>query len=276
MYNVLEQVVHSHFLIVTPFIFESTSSRLPANWRNEKRMKKELFTLRKSEAGFSLVELLVVISIISVMAAVTIFYATSHKKAFQPDEEALQLADILQEARQRALTERRTMRVEINLATYFVRLYDENRDATTSSDDVLLRGLQLFPSANVKIDTNPAEATYTPPETMPVPSAVFKPSVYTPSVSQSVCTIRFLANGTAVDAGTNAVGSGAVATGATIYVWKPNKTTPTNGDIIRGVTVLGPTGVIRLWEFNETSTATNKWMDSRRSSSYGTSGNSVP
>ncbi len=239
-------------------------------------MKKELFTLRKSEAGFSIVELLVVLSIIAVMAAVTIFYATAHKKAFQPDEEALQLADILQEARQRALTQRRTMRVEINLATNIVRLYDENRDATTATDDVLLRGLQLFPSANVKINTNPAEATYTPPESMPVPSAVFKPSVYPPSATQSVCTIRFLSNGTAVDAGNNGVGTGAVPTGATIYIWSPNKTTPTNGDIIRGVTVLGPTGVIRLWEFNEQSAATNKWKDSRRSSSYGASGNSVP
>lgn len=239
-------------------------------------MKKDVFTLPKAEAGFSVVELLVVLAIIAVMAAVTIFYATSHKKAFQPDEEALQIADILQEARQRALTERRAMRVEINLYTYMVKLYDENRDATTSADDVLLRGLKLFPNTSVKIDTNPSEASYTPPETMPVPSAVFKPSVYTPSISQSVCTIRFLANGTAVDAGTNAIGSGAVATGATIYVWSPNKTTPTSGDIIRGVTVLGPTGVIRLWEFNEQSAATNKWKDSRRSSSYGATGNSVP
>lgn len=239
-------------------------------------MNKEVFDLRRREAGFSVVELLVVLAIIAVMAAVTIFYATAHKKAFKPDEQALQIADILQEARQRALTERRTMRVEINLSTYMVRLYDENRDGTTSSDDVLLRGLKLFSNTDVKVDTNPSEASYTPPESMPVPSAVYKPSVYTPSASQTVCTIRFLANGTAVDAGNNAIGTGAVPTGVTLYVWSPNQATPTKGDIIRGVTVLGPTGVIRLWEFNESSAASNKWKDSRRSSSYGATGNSVP
>ncbi len=238
-------------------------------------MKKRSFAVPHGEAGFSVVELLVVVGIILVMAAITIFYATAHKKAYQPDEEALQIADILQEARQRALTQRRPMRVEINLSNNTVKLYDENRDQTTATDDVLLRGLTLYSTANVKIYTNPTEASYTPPETMPVPAAVFKASVYPASISQTVCTIRFLANGQAVDAGTNAIGSGAVPTGVTLYVWSPNQNTPTQADILRSVTVLGPTGVIRLWEFDHTSTATNKWKDSRRSTSYGTA-NATP
>jgi type II secretory pathway pseudopilin PulG len=233
-------------------------------------MKSRSIKALEAEAGFSAVEMLVVVSMILVLTAITIFYATPHKKAFQPDEEALQIADILQEARQRALTERRPMRVEINLSNYTVKLYDENVDQTTVNDDVLLRGLTLFADADVKINTNPTEATYTPPESMPVPAAVFKSSVYPPSISQTVCTIRFLANGTAVDAGTNAVGSGAVPTGITLFVWSPKKATPTQADILRSVTVLGPTGVIRLWEFDHDSSATNKWQDSRRSSSYGT------
>lgn len=230
----------------------------------------------KRQSGFSVIELLVVISIIAIMAGFAIFYVNGHKKAYQPDEQALQIADILQEARQRSLTQRRNMRVEINLTTNMVKLYDENTDASTSSDDRMLRNFSMFGTTNVRVDTRPSEIGYTPAETLPVPSAVFKSSVYTPSVGQNVCTIRFLANGQVVDAGTNATGSGAVATGVTLYIWSPNKTNPAQSDIARAITILGATGVIRMWEFDHSSAASNKWKDSHRAASFGASGNSVP
>ena len=75
------------------------------------------------------------------------------------------------------------------------------------------------------------------------PLAVFKTSVYPTSISQNVCTIRFLANGSAVDAGTNAIGGGAVATGVSLHVWSPNKNNNAQSDIARCITVLGATGV---------------------------------
>ena len=146
---------------------------------------------QRSQAGFSIIEILVVVGIIGIMSAVAIFYATNHKKAYQPDDQALMLADMLQEARQRSLTQRRTMRVEINLSSNTAKLYDENANATSSSDDVVLKAMNLFAPTNVKVDSRPSQVAYNPAESMPVPTAVFKPSVYTPSISQSVCTIRF-------------------------------------------------------------------------------------
>lgn len=229
-----------------------------------------------NDSGFSVIEILVVVAIVGVLSGMAIFYATNHKKAYQPDDQALILADMLQEARQRALTQRRTMRVEINLATNSAKLYDENSNAASASDDVVIKAMNLFAPTSVKVDTRPSQIAYNPAETLPVPNAVFKSSVYPPSISQSVCTIRFLANGSAVDAGTNAVGAGAVPTGVTVHIWAPRKADPTQSDIARSITILGATGVIRLWEFDPSSAASNKWKDSRRSSSYGASGNSVP
>jgi len=231
---------------------------------------------RRAQSGFSIVELLVVISIIAIMSAIVLFYVTNQKKAYQPDEEALQIADILQEARQRSLTQRRSMRVEVNLTTNMVKLYDENTNAGSAADDVLLRNFALFAAANVRIDARPSEIAYNPAESMPVLNCVFKTSVYTRSVGQNVCTVRFLANGTAVDAGNDTIGTGAVPTGVTLHMWAPNKTNPNQSDIARSVTVLGPSGAIRMWEFDHTSAATNKWKDSHRAGSYGSSGNSVP
>jgi Tfp pilus assembly protein FimT len=239
-------------------------------------MNRRLLKFHRTESGFSVIELMVVVGIVLVMSSVALFYASAHAKLYKPDDQALQLTDMMQEGRQRALTQRRTMRVEINLATNSAKLYDENTNQTSADDDVLIKAMNLFAATDVRVNARPSEIGYTPPESMPVPDAVFSPSVYTPSISQSVCTIRFLANGSAVNAGTNPVGTGAVPTGVTLYVWSPNKTNTDRSDIARAITVLGATGVIRLWEFDHTSAASNKWKDSRRSSSYGASGNSVP
>jgi Tfp pilus assembly protein FimT len=236
-------------------------------------MKRELVKTTNAAAGHSIVELLVAFVIIGVLSGIVLFYASAHKRLYQPDDQALQIADILQEARQRSLTMRRPMRVEINRTINTVKLYDENTNATTASDDVLLKTFNLFSSYYVRIDTRPAEIAYNPAETLPVPNAVFKPSVYPSSISQNVCTIRFLANGSAVDAGTNAIGSGAAILGVTLHVWAPNRTNAAESDIARSLTILGATGVIRMWEYDHTSTALNKWKDSRRSSSYGTASN---
>ncbi len=193
-----------------------------------------------------------------------LFYTNAHKKLYKADEQSLLLTDMLQEARQRSLTQRVTMRVEINLTTNTASLYNENLP-TTDSDDVLLKKITLYVAPDIKIGTSPSEIAVNPPETLAVPNAVFKNSVYPPSISQTVCTIRFLSNGTVVDAGTNSTGSGSVVTGLTLLVWQPNKTTPTQSDIARGVTVLGASGAIRLWEWDHSLSSTNKWKDNRRS-----------
>ena len=225
------------------------------------------------ESGYSIVELLLVVGILAIMSTVALFYASAHRRLYEPDEQALQLSDMFQEARQRALTQRRPMRVEINLTSNIARLYDENTNTTSSSDDFLIRSLNLFASNRVRVDTRPSEIGYNPPESMPVPTAVYAPSVYTPSVSQNALTVRFLANGSAANSGTNATGSGAIVTGVSLHIWSPKASNNAQSDIARCITVLGATGVIRLWEFDRNSTASNKWKDSRRSSSYGTAGN---
>ncbi|MBP9664266.1 MAG: prepilin-type N-terminal cleavage/methylation domain-containing protein [Pyrinomonadaceae bacterium] len=232
-------------------------------------MKLSRPQLHQTEKGYSIVELLVVVAILAIMSTVALIYATAHKKLYEPDDQALQLSDIFQEARQRALTQRRTMRVEVNLASNTAKLYDENQNATSSSDDFLIRSLNLFASARVRVDARPSEIGYNPPELMSVPNAVYSPSVYTPTVSQSALTVRFLANGSAVNAGTNSIGTGAVPTGVSLHIWSPKESNNVESDIARCLTVLGATGIIRLWEFDRNSSASNKWKDSRRSSSYG-------
>lgn len=215
------------------------------------------------KSGFSIVELVIVILIVFVMTGVSIFLFTAHRNLLKPDEQTLIIADFLQEARQRALTQRETMRVEIDLTDNAVRLINEN-SPTTLNDDEKLREEKLFPSNEVIIKNRPSNINIDPPEMMPVSPANFPQSIYPQSLNHYVCTLRFLRNGTVVDAGTDPVGSNARLVNAAIYVWSPKKTDPNQSEITRAITVVGASGFVRLWEWDPSLSGPNKWKDSRR------------
>lgn len=220
------------------------------------------------ENGFSIVELLIVVVVISIMTGFAAYYFSSHQKLYKPDDQALKLIDILQEARQRALTQRESIRVEINSTLNIARIIDEG-DATTANDDRELRRIILFGQNEVKFSTRPNNISYNPPEALAPPTAVFTTSVYPTSTTQNVCTIRFQSNGTVLNAGTNATGTGATPTGVTLLIWSPKAGATGDADIARAITIIGTSGSLRLWEFNNISTNSNKWQDSRRTSVYG-------
>lgn len=219
--------------------------------------------------GFSLIEVLVALALVCILSAVCFFYLASHERLFKPDDQILKIIDTLQEARQRSLTQRETMRVEIDLTSNVVRLIDEN-EAATVDDDREVRRMVLISPAEVKISERPPDISVNPPETMPVPIAQFRPSLHPASAGHNVCTVRFLRNGTAADAGSDALGSNAATNGLTLFVWSPKKEDANQSEIARAVTIVGATGSVRLWEYQrELSGETNKWKDSRRTGVYG-------
>lgn len=219
------------------------------------------------ENGFSLIEVLIVLTLIMLVGLSASFYLSSHKRLYKIDDQTLLLTDILQEARQRSLTQRETMRVEVDLTENRVRLIDENGVAT-ADDDVVLRTLPLYFPNDVRMDRRPNNIANNPPEPLPVASAVFAPSVYPSSATHQVCTLRFLNNGTVTNGGNNATGNGATPMGFTLHVWQPKTDDPNVSTQSRALTVIGSTGSIRVWEFDENLTTVNKWRDSRRVGSY--------
>lgn len=227
--------------------------------------------MNAKNAGYSIIEMLIVLTVISILTSGAFFYLNAHQTLYKTDNQALQIADILQEARQRSLTQRRTMRVEIDLTASVARLIDENT-TTTSADDKVLRELQLFFPNEVRIDAPSSEVTYNPPEPLPVPSAQYKTSTYPLSSLHQVCTIRFQSTGTVVDAGDNDIGSNAVSIGVTLHLWSPNQNDTSKPTVARALTIIGSTGSVRLWEFHRDLQSGNKWKDSRRFGVYGGQG----
>lgn len=231
-------------------------------------MKEKFLLGSENQSGFSLVEVLIVLALILLIGSSAAFYLNAHKKLYKPDDQTLLIADILQEARQRSLTQRETMRVEIDLTDNQIRLIDENT-VRTADDDKVLKVLPVYFPNEVRIDSRADNIAYNPPEPLPVPTAKFLPSVYPPSATHQVCTLRFQSNGTVTDGGNNATGDGAVVGGVTLHIWQPNSENTNVSSIARALTVIGSTGSIRLWEFDESLPNENKWKDSRRVGSYG-------
>jgi type II secretory pathway pseudopilin PulG len=220
---------------------------------------------KKKEEGFSIIELCCVVAIILVFSSVSLFYLSANKKLYAAEDQAIQLSDILQEARQKSFTQKEVMRVEINTTLRKIRLIEEN-NPTDAADDRVAREISLFGSEVVKFD-NPTNilGTSIPPETSPVTRAAYSNSQHPLSSGNSVVTLRFMRNGTVTNAGTNDIGDGAIPTGVVVFIWKPKNDVSTEALVLKAITVGGATGNLKMWNYNFNATDPNlNWVDTRK------------
>ncbi len=189
------------------------------------------------QSGFSLLELVIVITVTIIITTVAVVAYSTGKK-HSADDQARQIADILDEARQKALNQRTTFRVEINKTRNRIRLIDE-KTATTATDDVEVKSVQL--SSQTTIGPIAPNVTATPTATSPIPVASYSSSTYPLSSGDQKITLRFRKNGQVVDVGTDTVGTGSIVNGMTIYVY-PKTASGVNPDVVRALTVLGTSG----------------------------------
>jgi prepilin-type N-terminal cleavage/methylation domain-containing protein len=222
-------------------------------------LNQQLTVLNRKPAqdGFSLIEILVVLVVGLIMVTLSLFYLVGHKNLYKVEDQALQIVDVLQEAKQLALNQRQTMRVEINSSKNALLIIDENGPG--DSDDREIRRLPLLSANEAKIGSRPGNIAAEPNEPSPVPQPSFQPSSHPLTQANSVAVLRFTSTGRVLNAGTNSVGAGATMTGMTIYVWKPRRDNASNAEMTRGITVLGASGTIRMWNFDHNA-ATPKWV----------------
>ncbi len=224
------------------------------------KIAQKKFEARKSEMGFSIAELVIVITIIAIISTIAIM-TLSTPKMHEAESQTLQIIDFFQEARQRSLSQRTTMRVEINATLRMIRLIDE-KESGNAADDVVIKSSR-FMDNGVYIGSKPANVTNTPVELSPVPVTAYATSTHPLSSGNSVIVLRFQRNGTVVNAGTNAVGAGATPTGSTIYVWSKyandSSTTPNKAQVMRAITVLASSGSTRMWKCLFSNEACSAW-----------------
>lgn len=212
----------------------------------------EKLKVKKNNEGFSLVELIIVMAIVLIMSGIAVFSLSANKESYKTDDEALMILDLLQEARFRALSQRETIRVEINLVTNQARLIDEN-SPTTADDDRVVRVILISPESDIKISSRPSTVSANPPTPLTAPDVVFAPSLHPTSQAQSVATFRFNLTGQVLNAGVNDIGTNSSMTSSTLFLWPPkpgSPNEPSQPGLVRAITILGTTGAMQLWKYN--------------------------
>jgi prepilin-type N-terminal cleavage/methylation domain-containing protein len=210
-----------------------------------------------SQAGFSLIEVVIVLTVLVILSSMAVMTFWNSRK-YSADDQAKRMIDVFDEARQKALNQRKTFRVEINRTKQEIRLIDEgnNDPVVTETDDVIIKRVQI--SNQVVIGAAPTNISGAPTATSPIPVPAYASNNYPLSNGDEKITLRFKLNGQVVDAGTDNIGTGSFVNGATIYVYS-NKPSVTNPDVIRAVTVLGTTGDTSLFKCTFASNICGSW-----------------
>lgn len=199
----------------------------------------------RNNYGFSIVELLVVLLVVGVLAAMAVF-AVGNVWKYGTDNQARKIIDFCDEARQKALNQRTTYRVEINKTRNRLLLINEN-SADTTNDDVIVKSEPLV--SGVTLAVRPYNVPGVPTMTSPVPAAQFRSSSYPLTSGDQKITMRFRRNGQVVDEGNDGIGTGSIVSGSTIYLYATREGQSSPSDI-RAVTVLGTTGDTSVFSCN--------------------------
>lgn len=205
-------------------------------------------TGKNSQSGFSVVELMVVVIVMIIMTGVIVFSFRGNKRAYVADDEATKVLSFFREGYQRALSQRQAQRITIDRANRIIKLTDmgllPGGDEVTINRGVISTGVSLVQPV---IAGNPLAV---PPSPYNYASADF-------GTGESI-DIYFLADGSV----TNATGfnNSSFAPTSFTFFFAPStavntaagQSTATAGNLIRAVTLFGPTGSTKLWRFDNT------------------------
>ncbi len=184
--------------------------------------------------GFSVIELLVIFAIVIILTAAAVFTMVPQRRAYGPDDAGGQITNFLRDAYQRAISQRQTMKVQIDKSTMLIKIIDENK--LPVGDEVEVRRAQLNPEISVSQPTVGGSALNPPASPYNYPVAAY---------SSNLWVARFRSDGSVVDGSGNSLS-------ATIFVSPVSmKTNETN--LIRAVTLFGPSGSIRFWRYTGSS-----------------------
>lgn len=212
-------------------------------------MKMKMPTVRNDVAGFSIVELLTVVVVMTILAAISLPYIYNYKRLYKSEDQALKVMDLMREASQLATTRRRTMRFEVDLTDNAALIIDENGAAA----DTLVKKIPLELAKDVRVDVIPAGVTKPNPpnynDAAFAADTLGHQSGTTTISNHSVWAARFRSDGSVVNAAS-------VPISCNLYFWPPVTTgssTPRNILEVRAITMFGGSGAVRYWKHNGTT-----------------------
>ena len=216
-------------------------------------MKMRRRSASNAERGASIVEIVIALVIIGVLAAISLPYIVNYKKYYKSEDQAIKMIDIMREASQLALAQRRTIRFEIDLTDNAVLLIDQNGTAAGS----LIKKVPLEATKDIRVDTIPTGVTKpNPPNYTDIAFAtdtVGHAAGASTVTGHNIWAARFQRDGSVVNVGGTPIS-------VNIYIFPPvsnGSTTPRNKNEVRAITMFGGSGAIRYWKYDNTAFVAN-------------------
>lgn len=217
-------------------------------------MKYKHRSANRSETGASIVEIVIALVIIAVLSAISLPYIANYKKLYKSEDQALKMIDLMREAAQVAVVERKTIRFEIDLTENAILLIEEIPSATA----VRMKKVPLEAAKDIRVDVIPAGVTKpNPPNYSDIAfttDTVGHLDGSTTVTGHNIWAARFRRDGSVVNAAN-------VPISTNIYVWPPitpGSTTPRNKNEIRAITMFGGSGAVRYWKYETTAFVPNQ------------------
>lgn len=184
--------------------------------------------------GYSAIELLIVAAMVIAVTAIAVFTLTPQKRAHRADDAAAQVTNFFRDAYHRAISQRQTMRVQIDRSANLVTLIDENR--LPVGDEMEVRRAKLSDEVSLIPPVIAGAPVGAPPAPYSYGAAVFAGDVWA---------ARFRSDGSVVDGAGNPLS-------ATLF-FSPVNIRNSDFNLIRAVTIFGPSGSMRVWRYTGAS-----------------------
>lgn len=202
---------------------------------NEIRDRRDEAAVDKTHRGMSMIELVVVLTIIGVLSAISVPYLFRYTQKYKTEDQALKVMDLMREAGQLALNRRRSIRFELNVT-------DTRRPVVNLRDGAtLIKSIPLEPLSEVRTDVAPAATAVPNP-----------PNYAIAAFSSGVWTVDFRSDGTVLNTAATPT-----PVSATLFFWSPKNQQPfTMADLtprageVRAITIFGGSGAVRYWKHN--------------------------
>ena len=187
--------------------------------------------IARDQSGFTLLEVLVVVGLLGVLAAMAMMVAPSFTRSARADASTAQVLDAIRSAREQAISQRRNVELWFILPNAIqTRRVDIGAGGVPTGTTTILRTVQL--ENRMELLRDPAVAANTP-DGFPAPGG--GPWAFgVPDAARRM----FTSEGTFVDQ------DGDVVNG-TLFL-----SIPSQANSARAITVMGATALVRMWRWN--------------------------